>query len=84
MSLRKPIEKSKDKSDKEVEKLIRSGALVKEDRQEKKDQFISLRVPCELLEKVDEAVRTTVTRIPRTSWILEAIHEKLKRLSNER
>lgn len=80
MVVRKPIQKIKDKSEDEIEKLISKGALVKEDvkvEEEKKYTHINFRLPTQMLKKVDEALNDRVG-ISRNGWILEAIHEKLK------
>jgi hypothetical protein len=38
---------------------------------------VTVRLPSELLERIDRLVRARPTKIPRHSWLLEAIHEKL-------
>ena len=40
---------------------------------------ILLRVPAEMLEQLDAALKARPVRLPRHTWILEAIHEKLSR-----
>jgi len=48
--------------------------------EEKKDiQDIRLRVPTYLLEEIDQLVAKRKPKISRHNWILEALHEKLKR-----
>lgn len=42
-----------------------------------------LRVPPEMLERIDAAVEARVVPIPRTTWILEALVEKLERERGE-
>ncbi len=43
------------------------------------ERQVSLRIPAAVLERVDAAVNTRVVRIPRHTWLLEAIVEKLDR-----
>lgn len=78
MGVRKPLAKQKVAVD--VDALIDAGAKVKEDYKTagKKWPIINLRISAEMLNGVDEAVDNRVG-ITRTGWILEAIHEKLKR-----
>ena len=64
--------------EKEVEALIEKGGKVKEDYKTKEWFIVNLRLPMSMLEEVDEAVANRVG-ITRTGWILEAIHEKLRK-----
>lgn len=48
---------------------------------EKEVQSLKLRIPVELLEDVDRAVRSRRPAPSRHQWILEAIYEKLERES---
>lgn len=76
MSVRKPLEKQSAL----IDALINKGAKVKEDftPEEKKWTNINTRISIEMLDAVDVAVSNRVG-ITRTGWILEALHEKLKR-----
>ena len=48
--------------------------------EEKKDiQDIRLRVPTELLAEIDQLIGKRKPKISRHNWILEALHEKVKR-----
>ena len=40
---------------------------------------ILLRVPAEMMDQLDAALKARPVRLPRHTWILEAIHEKLIR-----
>ena len=40
---------------------------------------IQLRLPADMLNQIDSAVKARPVRLPRHTWILEAIHEKLSR-----
>ncbi len=42
---------------------------------------IVLRLPTELLDQVDSLLKARPVRLPRHTWILEAVYEKLKRES---
>ena len=79
MSVRKKLEKPKIE-EVDVDALIEKGAKVKEDQvaESKKWTYMNLRITVEMMSDVDEAVEERVG-ITRTGWILEAIHEKLKR-----
>jgi hypothetical protein len=43
---------------------------------------VSLRIPASMLKEIDRAVKARPYKIPRHSWLLEAVHEKLARLKN--
>lgn len=77
MSVRKPLDKL---SSVEVDSLIEKGASVKQDVEKKLKEWsiINLRISTEMLKEVDGFVSSRVG-ITRTGWILEAIHEKLKK-----
>lgn len=83
MSVRKRLERHQQVTV-NVDALIDKGAKVKEDRidEGKKWVFINVRIPIDMLDNVDDAVDNRVG-ISRTGWILEAIHEKLKREPKE-
>jgi hypothetical protein len=40
---------------------------------------ILLRIPAEMMGQLDAALKARPVRLPRHTWILEAIHEKLSR-----
>jgi len=42
---------------------------------------ILLRLPPDMLERLDAALKSRPVKLPRHTWILEAIHEKLTRES---
>ena len=77
MSVRKPLKKEESIN---IDALIEKGAKVKEDisAESKKWTFINVRITFEMLKEVDQAVSNRVG-ISRTGWLLESIHEKLKR-----
>lgn len=79
MVVKKPLDKIVGQKI-DIEELIDRGARVKEDNKEveKKWSYVNLRLPTQLLNSVDEALGDCVG-ISRNGWILQAIHEKLKR-----
>lgn len=75
-----PKPKSKPKpSDAEAEALIRKGGSVPSARQTQKPASVVLRIPPELLERVDAMLAERPIKVPRHQWLLEAIVEKLER-----
>jgi hypothetical protein len=44
---------------------------------------VTLRVPPEVLDHVDAAVKSRLVRIPRHTWLLQAIVEKLEREASQ-
>jgi len=78
MSVRKPLEKHINMPV-DIDALIDKGAKVKEDHKQVKEwTIINLRILSDMLKQVDRSVSNRVG-ISRTGWILEAIHEKLKK-----
>ncbi len=84
MGVRKPLKKTMMNSI-DIDALIEKGAEVKQDKKnkiERKWSQVHLRIPTETINIVDDIVydRAGITR---TGWILEAIHEKLRRSKDE-
>jgi predicted DNA binding CopG/RHH family protein len=50
-----------------------------EEEETKTIQDIRLRIPTDLLEEIDQSVAKRKPKISRHNWILEALHEKVKR-----
>ena len=72
------------RSEREIEVLINKGGSVAELHEGKgrgaaKTTNVVLRLPADMLERVDEAVESRALRIPRHTWLLEAVLEKLER-----
>jgi hypothetical protein len=67
----------------DVDALIRKGGSVagKNGEQEKGTVPVILRVPEDILEKVDASVQARRIKTPRHTWLLEAVLEKLERES---
>ena len=49
------------------------------DEERGKTTPILLRIPADIMERLDAALKARPVRLPRHTWILEAIHEKLTR-----
>jgi hypothetical protein len=67
----------------DVEALINKGGSVaqplNEERSASKQAQVKLRLPTELLAQVDQALKGRRITIPRHTWLIEAIVEKLER-----
>jgi hypothetical protein len=65
----------------DVEALInKGGSAASPDAGEKDDAVaVVLRLPAGVLTRVDAAVKARPIRTPRHTWLLEAVHEKLRR-----
>jgi hypothetical protein len=66
----------------DVEDLInRGGSTPARAEVAETDQIVPviLRLPSSMLKSIDKAVRSRPVRIPRHTWLLEAVHEKLSR-----
>ena len=67
----------------DVEDLINRGGStpVREPAPAATDQVVPviLRLPASMLKSIDESVKSRPVRIPRHTWLLEAVHEKLSR-----
>ena len=63
----------------EIAALIQKGGSVPQDAPPKPTQYLQLRLDRELLGAIDAALQRRKVKIPRHTWILEALHEKLER-----
>jgi hypothetical protein len=68
----------------DVDALIRKGGTVagqetKAPKEQDKPSPVILRIPSELLERIEQARQKRPVRIPRHTWLLEAVVEKLER-----
>lgn len=82
----KPNAKAQNANDESsIEALIAKGGSVAEDSPKEKGRArgkptnVMLRLPPDMLARVDEAVEARSVRIPRHTWLLEAVLEKLDR-----
>ena len=64
-----------------VDALIKRGGSPSAAAREGKTTPILLRLPPDLLERLEAALKNRPVKLPRHTWILEAIHEKLTRES---
>jgi hypothetical protein len=74
---RKPKGKSQRPGPVDVEALIRKGGGVAGEKGKNGVVPVLLRIPSEILDKVDLSVKARRIPTPRQTWILEAIVEKL-------
>jgi type III secretory pathway component EscV len=66
----------------DVDALIKKGGSVAGKNEEENSTVpVILRVPEDLLEKVDASVQARRIKTPRHTWLLEAVLEKLERES---
>jgi hypothetical protein len=65
----------------DVDALInKGGSTPKRDIEEKDGTIpVMLRLPSDVLSRVDAVVKARPIRTPRHTWLLEAVHEKLRR-----
>lgn len=69
----------------DVEALINKGGSTPKPNIEETDgaTAVVLRLPRDVLNRVDAAVKARPIRTPRHTWLLEAVHEKLAREAEE-
>ena len=72
----------------DIEALIQKGGTVPEQSPAppppRKVVPVTLRIPSALLDQVDEHLKGQLVPLPRHTWILEAVQEKLERSANNR
>lgn len=59
--------------------IERGGKVAGEEEPEAARKLVQLRMPLELLARVDRALKARAVPPSRHNWFLEAIHEKLQR-----
>lgn len=64
----------------DVDALILKGGSVASQRRHDKPASVVLRIPPDLLERVDAALAARPLKVPRHQWLLEAVIEKLERV----
>ena len=66
----------------DVDSLINKGGsvtrLAASDAKQKR-VYVQLRLPQGIIDQIDQALSTRPIKVPRHTWFLEAIHEKLER-----
>jgi hypothetical protein len=75
---KKPIQ-DEETSESEINAVISKGGSVAKTKQNAGNEKILLRIPNDLLHRVETALTARPLKTPRNTWILEAILEKLER-----
>jgi hypothetical protein len=79
---RKPVRSGPQAGGVDVEALINKGGSAPTREPSKAETTpVVLRLPTELLEQVDSLLKARPVRIPRHTWILEAVYQKMKQES---
>lgn len=85
MAIARKPKKTDEKSQVDVDALINKGGSVAKLAESNSpdeaaaEKQVALRVPTPMLAEIDNTVKQRAIRIPRHTWILEAIAEKLER-----
>ena len=85
MAITRKPKKTANKSQFEVEALINKGGSIAKLAQNTffdkavTERQVTLRIPVFMLTEIDNSLKQNAIRIPRHTWILKAIVEKLKR-----
>ena len=76
---RKPQTAAKSRDVVDINALIHKGGSVASERAGEGEKPILLRLPSDLLNRIELSVKRRRVKTPRHTWILEAIVEKLER-----
>jgi hypothetical protein len=82
---RKPKLSETQAKEQNINTLINKGGSVAEDREDGSntkqtgDKPILIRIPAEIVKKIDEIVSAKKIKTPRHTWLLEAVFEKLEK-----
>ncbi len=82
---RKPKAPLSTSSDIDIDELINRGGSIAHTESEnektppKLNSVVNLRIPPQLLERIDQTLENQTLKIPRHTWILQALVEKLER-----
>jgi hypothetical protein len=79
---RKPP-KTKNLSINQVESLIQKGGSIAFCSEKVSEKPVSLRIPSDMLEKIDFLIQNRPIKIPRHTWLLEALFEKIERETSD-
>lgn len=83
MSISKKPKAKKDKSELEVQALIQKGGSPASSAAKNKDKRdiipVTLRLPSELSNRIEAVLQKRAFKLPRHTWLLEAVIEKLER-----
>lgn len=83
---RKPKPSTASSAAVDVDALInKGGSVTRPDSEQAKSKqvYVQLRLSEDLLQQIDQSLSSREIKIPRHTWLLEAIHEKLKREHNQ-
>jgi uncharacterized membrane protein len=80
---KKPIQ-DEETSESQINAVISKGGSVASTAQSAGNQKILIRIPTNLLDRVDTDLTTRPLKTPRNTWILEAILEKLEQTGNRK
>ena len=86
MAITRKPKKNTEIADLDVNTLInRGGSSAQTEINQKRlgEKQVALRIPYPMLEKINKSLQQKTIRMPRHTWILEAIAEKLERESKE-
>ncbi len=79
---RKPKSTEKLTAEKNINALInKGGSTVENGKKKTGEKPILIRVPADTIEQIDEIVTSKKIKMPRHTWLLEAVFEKLERES---
>ena len=78
MAITKKPEGNKQKDETKINAVISKGGSVGKSKPPN-HQKVLLRIPGELLEQIDDALASNTIKVPRNTWILEAVAEKLEK-----
>ncbi len=77
---RKPKPLEKHVKEQSINALInKGGSIAQNDGKHLGEKPILIRIPADVLEKIDEIVSAKKIKTPRHTWLLEAIFEKLEK-----
>ncbi len=82
---RKPKPSETQAKEQSINALISKGGSVAEDREDggnanqTDNKPVLIRIPPEVLKKIDEIVGAKKIKMPRHTWLLEAVYEKLEK-----
>lgn len=77
---RKPKATEKTQKEPDINALINKGGSTAETSIKKEEgKPVLVRVPSDMLKQIDEIVSSKKIKIPRHTWLLEAVFEKLER-----
>lgn len=72
-------------SEADIQALIEKGGSIAKEGKKKSDndngrpQLVQLRLEREVVHRIDEVLQSRLVKVPRHTWFLEAVYEKLSR-----